>query len=79
MKRTPLSRMLGSHASPRRAMAAAGLALLLTVAAGCSGSSLNPEEPGREGPIRIGLMWPTSGVLAVPGADFIKDDMHAKW
>src|SRR5690606_29080205 len=38
-----------------------------------------PEEPRREGPIRIGLMWPTSGVLAVPGADFIKGwDLYLK-
>lgn len=61
------------------AAAAAGLALVLALAGGCSGSSLSPEQPRREGPIRIGLMWPTSGVLAVAGADFIKGwDLYLK-
>src|SRR5262245_11139289 len=79
MKRARLSRMFGSQATQRRALAAAGLAMLLSFSAGCTGSSLNPDVPRREGPIRIGLMWPTSGVLAVAGADFIKGwEMYLK-
>ncbi|HEY7222539.1 MAG TPA: ABC transporter substrate-binding protein [Micromonosporaceae bacterium] len=62
-----------------RALFAAGLTLLLALSSGCSGSSLNPAESRRDGPIRIGLMWPTSGVLAVAGDDFIRGwDLYLK-
>lgn len=54
----------------KRVLAAAGIAVLMMLPAACSGSSLDPDRDKREGPIRIGLIWPTSGVLEMVGTEF---------
>jgi branched-chain amino acid transport system substrate-binding protein len=56
----------------RRPLAAFATALLLTTTAGCAGSSLDNDDRGSVagGPIRIGLMWPQSGILKTVGDDF---------
>lgn len=68
-----------NRARARVAVASAALLALTSVATGCSGSSVNPEAPHREGPIQIGIMWPTSGVLKLVGEDFGKGwDLYLK-
>lgn len=54
-----------------RTLTAIGVATLLSLSA-CGGSSLNPGSAGsgREGPIRIGLIWPESGPFQDAGVDY---------
>ncbi|WP_344512533.1 ABC transporter substrate-binding protein [Dactylosporangium maewongense] len=49
--------------------AATAVALLL---AGCSGSSLGSDSTPSGGPIRIGLVWPQTGVYKTVGDDFAR-------
>ena len=55
----------------RRLIAVLASGALLT-ASGCTGSSLNDDQDAAGGPIRIGLMWPQSGVLKTVGDDFAR-------
>ncbi|MEH1124736.1 ABC transporter substrate-binding protein [Micromonospora sp. CPCC 206061] len=51
----------------------AGLAAAALAIGGCSGSSLDPDDPAAAGgPIHIGLMWPQSGVYKTVGDDFAR-------
>ena len=55
----------------RRRLAAVLATAALLAASGCAGSSLNGDgKTGAGGPIRIGLMWPQSGILKTVGDDF---------
>lgn len=57
------------RALPAVLAATAAIALLL---AGCSGSSLGSDSTPSGGPIRIGLVWPQSGVYKTVGDDFAR-------
>jgi branched-chain amino acid transport system substrate-binding protein len=54
-----------------RAACAAALAVSVLLAGGCAGSSLNSDNAAAaDGTIRIGLIWPQSGVYKNVGDDF---------
>jgi branched-chain amino acid transport system substrate-binding protein len=48
------------------------LALTIPLAAGCAGSSLDSGGGAGDGTIRIGVMWPQSGVYKTVGDDFAR-------
>jgi branched-chain amino acid transport system substrate-binding protein len=52
-----------------RAATATALALGVLLTGGCAGSSLNTDSTAADGTIRIGLMWPQSGVYKTVGDD----------
>jgi branched-chain amino acid transport system substrate-binding protein len=59
------------HRTPQRWRALAAAATATLMVAGCDGSSLGSEsEQASGGPIRIGLVWPQSGIYKTIGDDF---------
>lgn len=54
----------------RRPTRAAALAVVVLLAGGCAGSSLNTDSPPTDDTIHIGVMWPQSGVYKTVGDDF---------